>query len=215
MLRLACSACCSLVLLAVAVTPSMGGIPNAGKSVVPNHLLLVGTRSGIADPAGIFTVTVNNLVPNVIANSQVVIDFSQCGDIQIGDQASQPWSYRMWVDAANRTVRAFSDGSGIAHFDIVGGVGPNRAAGSSTKCARFYADGVLLGSATVSAVDQDGTAGVGLSDLALLTSDFYSGTYFGRSDYDGSGTITLTDVASWAADFYSGRSSGSPGAYAW
>jgi hypothetical protein len=207
----------SLILMAAMSEPSSAGGPYPPNCTIPTHIRLVGLENGVVDPSGAFDVTLRGIAGDLMPNCDVEIDFSACNDVRVGDQGSQhlsPWDY-MWVDGPSKVVRKWSGFSGVATFRIVGAALANRASGSGARCATIRADGILIGSVTVTAVDQDGVAGVGLSDLALLTSDYYSGAYFGRSDYDGSGAVTLTDISVWATDFYSGQSSQSSDAYAW
>jgi hypothetical protein len=195
---------------------AMAGVPSPSNSTKSSNCVrYVGLKVGVADPAGLFTVTVKDLVPNVIANSQVVIDFSACGDTHSANQASQEVALNLTVDGTNKTVRALTNGSGVATFKIVGGVTASRTPVAAANCAKIFADGVLLSSVSVNAFDQDGAGGVALADLSLWSTDFYSGLNQRRSDYDCNNAVALPDLSIWATDFYSTNSSASGSGYAW
>lgn len=203
---------CGLVVAGAA----MAGVPSPSNSTKSSNCIrYVGSKVGVADPAGTFTVTVRDLVPNVIANSQVVIDFSACGDTHAANQASQQVSLNLTVDGVNKTVRALTNGSGVATFSIVGGVTASRTPVAASNCAKIFADGVLLSNVSVNAFDQDGVAGVALADLALWAGDFYSALNQRRSDYDCNASVALPDLSIWAVDYYSTNSAASGSGYAW
>lgn len=213
----------TLVLLAVLPAISFAGGISVLTSTAPRCITLVGLANGAADPVGTFSVTVRDLARIPSANVLVAVDFSGCPDIQIAAAPYQPAS-GSGLRPAQKWVVASTNSAGVATFDIVGAVNPaTRGTSTSTACAKIYADGFLLGTpgttpfgaVSVSVLDQDGTGGVGLGDLALLVSDFYLETYFGRSDYDCSGTVSMVDVSIWATSFYSRRSIQSAAAYAW
>jgi len=194
----------------LAASAAMAGVPSSANSTKPTFIRLTGSKTGVADPVGQFTVTVRDLANNLIANSVVVVDFSSCVRIRVA--SSQPFA-GLTVDNALRTVRASTNGSGVATFRIVGGsCNAGNQSGSGAGCSRIYADGVLLGPVTVAAYDQDGVGGVTLSDLSAWGGDFLSGTYYGRSDYDGNGIVNLSDLSNWGGVFLAANSSAS-GAY--
>jgi hypothetical protein len=206
---------CGLFVAAAA----MAGVPSPANSTKSSNCIrYVASKAGpIADPAGLFTVTVKDLVPNPIPNSQVVIDFSGCGDTHAANQASQEPALNLVVDGTNKTVRALTNGSGVATFKIVGGVTASRTPVGATNCAKVYADGVLLSSVSVNAFDQDGVAGVALADLALWAGDLYGGASQQRSNYDCSASapiVALPDLSIWAVDYYSTQPLSGTG-YAW
>lgn len=195
---------------------ALAGVPSpSNSSKSSNCVRYVGRKVGVADPAGTFTVTVRDLVPNVIANSQVVIDFSGCGDTHAANQASQEAALNLTVDGVNKTVRALTNGSGVATFKIVGGVTASRTPVAAANCAKIFADGVLLSNVSVNAFDQDGAGGVALADLSLWSTDFYSALNQRRSDYDCNNAVALPDLSIWATDFYSTNSTSSGAGYAW
>jgi hypothetical protein len=194
----------------LAASAAMAGVPSSANSTKPAFIKLVGQKTGVADAVGTFTVTVRDLGNNLIANSTVVVDFANC--VRIRAASPQPFA-GLTVDNLARTVRAQTNGSGVATFDIVGGsCNSGNLSGSGANCGRIFADGVLLGSVTVAAFDQDGVGGVTLSDLSAWGGDFLSGTYYGRSDYNGDGTLSLSDLSIWGGVFLAANSSAS-GAY--
>jgi hypothetical protein len=187
--------------------------PHPWNSTIPSCITLVGLAGGVVDPSGTFSVTVRDCIDG-LPHSYVTVDFSQCADSHVGSQSNQVAGEA--VNSADRTVSLYTDNDGVAVLDITGSANPAYIGPvPGARCARIYADGILLGSTTVRVLDLDGVAGVGLSDLVQVISDFYRGTYVGRSDYDCSGALGLGDLSVWAATFYSARSIQSPGAYAW
>jgi hypothetical protein len=202
------------VLFAVAAN---AGVPSASNSTKPACIALIGTKSGVADPVGAFTVTVRDLANNPIANSTVVVDFSSeysaPADCRIGN--AQP-AAGLTVDCTAKTVRATTNGAGVASFNIVGGAqnagnSPGRGAGGG----KLFADGVFLANVTVQAYDQDGVGGVGANDLSAWLGDkFGAGApYYGRSDYDCNGSIGANDLSIWLGVKFAANSTSSAAAY--
>lgn len=203
------------VLFAVAAN---AGVPSASNSIKPSCIALVGTKSGVVDPVGQFTVTVKDLANNVIANSTVVVDFSQeygpsPADCRIGN--AQPFA-GVTVDCTAKTVRATTNISGVATFNIVGGAqnagnSPGRGAGGG----KIFADGVFLSNVTVQAFDQDGVGGVGANDLSAWLGDKFApgAPYFGRSDYDCNASIGANDLSVWLGVKFASNSTSSAAVY--
>jgi hypothetical protein len=76
------------------------------------------------------------------------------------------------------------------------------APGHGSNGAIVRADGVTLGTLTVSAFDQNGQGGVNTVDLAMFLNDRFAfnpgnsiATLRGRSDYDGNNAINPVDLA--------------------
>src|SRR5437762_8606174 len=65
------------------------GIISAANSSAPNGILLVGTKNGVADPAGLFTVTVRDLGNNPMAGQTVELDVTNQPDIRLS--TTQPY----------------------------------------------------------------------------------------------------------------------------
>jgi hypothetical protein len=207
----------------LAASAAMANVPSSANSTIgysfcssPTQcgIYLTGSKSGVADPAGQFAITVRDLANNLIANSTVVVDFSQC----VRYRASNAQLFAgLTVDNLGRTVRAQTNGSGVATFRIIGGgcvVAPagNTAGGSAVSgaCARIFADGVLLGSVKTAYPDMDGVSGVGGNDLAAVAGDVFG--YPGdaanvqRSDYDFSGALNGNDLAKFSSLLFSTNS---------
>ncbi len=195
---------------------AMAGVPSPANSSKPACIAVVGTTTGVVDPAGQFTVTVKDLANNPIQNSQVVIDFSSeyaVPDVRIG--STQPFA-GLTVDCTAKTVRALTNASGVVTFRIVGGAqNSGNSPGVGAGGAKVFADGVLLGSVTVEAFDQDGVSGVGANDLSAWLGDkFATGApYYGRSDYDCNASVGANDLSVWLAVKFAAGSSASAAAY--
>jgi hypothetical protein len=196
---------CGLVVAAAA----MAGVPSPGFSTKPAYIDVIGTNSGTPDPGGSFTVIVRDFNNVAISNSQVVVDFIACTDMNLCTALVGA----VTQDCPTRTIRGFTDGTGSITFNIIGaGKNSGNAPGPGAGCANIIADGVSLIHPTVTTVDENGATvgnGVGGSDLAAWISDFGNvGTsgYKGRSDFNHDGTLGGTDLALWISKFGSGAS---------
>ncbi len=165
------------------------GVPYAPNCLVPSHIDLVGIN-GTTDPAGTFFVNVRDIDGVVIPAATVQIDFGQCSDVVLS--AAQPYS-GLLVSCVTSTVSATTDGAGTAVFSIAGGIA-DRTAVSPVGCAEIYANGILIGSVSVAAFDQDGIDGVTTNDLALWLCDLSTPAYEPRSDFDHDGVVSPADL---------------------
>jgi hypothetical protein len=184
----------------------MAAVPSAGNSTTPACITLVGNTAGIADPLGTFTVTVRDLANNPLNGASVVIDLINCTDLAICDDQLDGAAL---VNCAAKTTRKFTDALGQVSFTVVGGSNGGGNATTLLGGGRIYANGTLIGSPTVSAIDLDGASGVGANDLSAWLGDFGSGFAFGRSDYDCSGDIGANDLSLWLGAFGGGASAAS------
>lgn len=192
---------CGLLLAGAA----MASVPSSATSTIPNGIRLVSTLAGVPASYGQFTVTVRDIIGNVIPNSSVVIDFTGCTP-DILFQSAQPFA-GLTVDCPTKTVRALTDGSGVATFDIVGRSTPGTAAGF--QAGVILADGVNLGNITVAALDIDGANGTGANDLSQWLSDYGVLAAYGRSDYDFSGGLGANDLSQWLTGYAGGANTSS------
>lgn len=182
---------------ALAASAAIAGVPSPSTSTVPGCVIMVGSNTGVPDTtAGKFCVTVRDLASNPLNGSSVVFDISNASDLRIcGDQLNANYI----INCAAGTVRGFTDATGVVCFTILGG-----GSGPAVTLAgggRLYADGVLIGSPSVSAYDLDGSSGVGANDLSAWLTDFGSGFAYGRSDYDCSGDVGANDLSAWLTIF--------------
>jgi hypothetical protein len=196
-----------LVLCGVLVAgAASANVPDPAQCTLPVRLYLVGKASAFpvggsinADATnGSFTITVRDLNGALINNSNVAVDFSACADSKICSTQDDPL---MTVECAAKTVRKFTV-AGVAQFTIRG-VGNITGFPLPTTCAKVYADGVFLGSLSVSLYDHLG-GGVGATDLAAFLDDFLSLQNPSRSDYVAPfSSIGATDLAKWVDVFLS------------
>lgn len=175
---------------------AFAGVPSAANSTVPTCVRLVGNTLGVPDAAGTFSVTVRDLANNPLNGASVVIDVSGCTELAI---CSDQLDAGATVNCAAKTTRKFTNASGVVTFTVLGGSGP--AAVTLAGGGRIYANGVLIGSPTVSAFDLDGGGGVGINDLSKWLGDFGSLQPYGRSDYDCSGNVGINDLSVWLGVF--------------
>jgi len=193
----------------VVASAALANVPSPANSTKPAYIDVVGSLSGTADPGGAFTVIVRDFGGTPIANSQVVIDFLNCTDINLCTAVVGA----SVLDCPTRTVRGFTDGTGTVSFNIMGaGKNSGNAAGPAGGCANILADGVSLFHPTVTAYDENGALtqnGVGASDLSAWVSDFGhlgSSGYKGRSDFNHDGALGAGDLSFWVSRFGSGKS---------
>lgn len=173
---------------------AMAGVPNAGQSNLNNGcslgagcsaegvLLLCGQNSGgTVDANGEKQVLVKDAGGNTVANSVVIINFSNCytgGDVRI---SSTQLFAGLTVNCGAHTVSATTNASGIAVFRVQGysNVTSATAAGAGEGCATVTADGVPLGAYSVATADMNGANGG--SNLGVSGGDttLYNGNRFG------------------------------------
>ena len=194
----------ALAAMLAAAASARADFPNPANSTIPAYVTLVGHEGGVADPGGEFIVVFRDLANNPIAGATIVCDFTGCPDLRIA--AAQPFP-GVTADCATRTVRAITDAAGTARFRIVGGaVNPGNASGAGFRAMKLYADGILLGSVTASAVDQNGLDGLTANDMSAWLADLVSGASVGRSDYDGNETLGANDLSKWLGFYGAGHS---------
>ncbi len=128
-----------------------------------------------------FTVTVRDLASNPIANSTVVLDFSQC-----------PYFHHCILPGnttfndVTRTVTGFTNAFGTVSFFLpMGGVCPGNL--------RIFADAVLLAQRTLASPDHDGNLFPDAADEAAITA--LIGTTDATADLDWNGVVDAADVA--------------------
>jgi hypothetical protein len=192
----------------------MASGPKSWTSTIPHAITLVGTKDGVADPLGEFSVTIRDGSSNLVAGSTVVIDFDGCTpDIRVC--ATQPHEGLsvgcVWPPGK---ITGITNQAGTATFRIVGaaqntGNGP----GAGFDCAKIFADGVPMGSVNVGAPDQDGLGGVNASDISLLVADIFAGSLRGRSDLNNSRSVNASDISSLLVCLFGGGSASSCGAF--
>lgn len=188
-------------------TAVMAGVPSPGNSTKPGYIDVVGTQAGTPDPRGTFTIVVRDLGNNPIANSQVILDFLACSDLNL----CQAVIGAQVLDCPTRTIRAFTDATGSITFKVVGAAkNTGNAPGAAGGCVNILADGVSLIHATATAVDENGAItanGVEVTDLSAWLKDLGAGLYKGRSDYNHDAGVGIQDLSVWLGVLGSGQSS--------
>jgi hypothetical protein len=189
---------------------AMAGDPSPATSTI-TCVNLVGTTGGMVDPNAPVTWTIRDAMSNPVPNASVTINFTSCTtqDIRLGQTQPDPGTL---VNCTAKTITKVANGSGQVTFRIVGSANNvNNASGHTTGCASIQANGVPMGSVTVSAFDQNLTGSVTSSDLSKFATDFY-GVFRARSDHNCTGTVTSSDLARFAIVFY-GNGSTQPQTY--
>ncbi|HEY2954191.1 MAG TPA: hypothetical protein VGK89_02940 [Candidatus Eisenbacteria bacterium] len=156
------------------------------------NVYVTGNTGGVADPVGEFCVTVRDFNNAPIANSSVVIDFSQC-DLQLCANQLDPG---VIVDCALQTVGKLTDVNGEACFRVQGKSRPSGSlgcGGAAAYCVRVFADGQFLcaGDApTFDLVGQGGEEGLNPNDLSeFLRQWLICATNNYRCNYDCSNRV--------------------------
>jgi hypothetical protein len=186
-----------IALLPAAAYASFPPIPNA---TVPACFSLVGSNGVAASGTGTFNVFVRDLANNPMPGVSVRVDLSASPDLRL---CAQQLASGVVVECVGNVAAGITDAHGIATFTLMGGSNGGPGVTPSNN-SRVYADGILIGSPTVSAFDLDGSAGVGANDLSLFLSDFGSGNQYGRCDYDCSGFLGANDFSLLLTAFGSG-----------
>jgi len=177
----------------LAASAAMAGVPSAANSTTPPCFSIVGSKVGVPDPSGTFTVIVRDLANNPLSGASVVVDLSGCSELAICDDQLDA---NALVTCASKTTRKFTDGLGSVTFIVLGG-GNGSPAATLAGGAKIFANGTLIASPTASAFDLNGTAGQGAADLSLFLGDLASLNPYGRSDYNCSGSLGASDLSVW------------------
>ena len=191
----------SLLLLPVALGASsaLAGVPDAGSSTWPHHVVLVGTNgAGVPDPIGKMDFAIYRFGGTTpVGGAAIVFDFSECPGVEICADQGNP---AVIADCTTHTVRTFADNFGKASMIITGRV--DRAfAQSHAPSLKLWVDGVFFGTIPVAAYDQDGF-GVGAADNSLWQTDYFSGQYWERTDLDGDGVLGASDLSAWLRAYF-------------
>jgi hypothetical protein len=182
-------------------TAAMSDPPDPPSSTI-TCLNLVGTAGEIVDPNAPVVWSIRDINGNPAQNILVTIDFSACvsQDMRLGATQPDPGTT---VDCVAKTISKYTDHNGRVTWRIVGSANNlGNSSGHTVGCAAITADGVPLGSVTVSAFDQNLTGSVTSSDLSKFSVDFYSPYFRARSDHNCTGTVTSSDLARFAIVFY-------------
>ena len=201
------AACSFAVAILILNANALAAAPSAANSTVPCAIVLVGNNfSNVADPYGLFTVTVmdDSSIPVAMIGATVSVDFSNCcpgirlSNTQLGAGVSH---------AANSAIAtAMTQGpNGTATFIIEGAsAGVTSVFNGPTGCATISAtpsgsstavlltNGIDHPTVMVSTPDEAGvvgTPGVDVADLSIFVLDkntFYlnNANYHQRSDFD-------------------------------
>jgi len=169
-------------------------IPSPANSHIPAHMLLVGRSGDVADTTfGAFTVEVRDATNNPVANSPVEVRILNCPGARLSSQSYDPPST---IRCGTAGVLQTTDTHGEVRIALVGAGTPGSPPGGG-PCVQVFASGVFLGTASLAYLDQDGSGGMGASDLTLWLSDFALGEPIARSDYDGDGMVGAGDLSIW------------------
>ena len=186
--------------------------PSPQTSVVPACIMLVGTNGAVPDPAGTFTVTVNDVGNNPMPGVAVSIELINVNDARLCPN-QPPGLTLTCTPFVTRRVCAITNGVGVATFIILGrGFGPATSQGMlgeiwANQLGSCVPGGnVLLANVSVSILDLDGGGTVGANDFSTWLTDFSSGDPWSRSDFDCTGAVGANDLSIWLTLFGLGGS---------
>lgn len=188
----------AISLLASSAVPAQGDTPPVGQSYfsAPCIRLVNVDAGGVPSAAGAFTVFVRDLANQPVPFSQVQLEFDACmAPHDVFVQAVQPQA-GVTLDCAMHVVRLTADEHGQATFHVVGG-SRNLLGGAPSalpSCVRIRADGVILGTVSVAAFDQNGTGGLTPADIGSALADLLSGLNPRRSDFDCNTLVSPADL---------------------
>ena len=176
--------------------------PDPATSVLPPCIRLVGHFGSTADPAGTFTVTVNDAGGAPCPGATVAITFLFCTDVKSCDPQLFPG---VGASCAGALVFAGTDAVGVATLSVIG-CGVPGGCGSPGACAGIYATApgeptVLLGSVPVAAFDLDGVGGLSGNDLSVFLGYFFGCGYASETDYNCNGGSDGDDLSVWLGVF--------------
>jgi pimeloyl-ACP methyl ester carboxylesterase len=199
-----------LALLTLSAIGARANVPSPANSTTPAFIRLVGASGGVPDAVpGEFVVVAHDLANNPINGCSIVIDLSNCPDLEICPDQLDPNAV---TNCTAKTVRKFTNALGEVTFTLLGSSNGAGHASSLAHGAMIFGNGVLIASPSVSSFDLDGSGGVGAGDLSVWLSDFGTGQPYERSDYDGDGQVSAADLSEWLAVFGAGGSTLSCGA---
>ena len=222
MIRFASKATLLSAVALVIAGSALAGVPNSTNSNInyagggPGILYVGGKAGTVVDVRCEKQILVRDAALNAVANSVVVLNFSNCytGEIRIGDATAQ--TFNTTVNCGAHTISATTNASGVAVFRVVGatpGIVPS-SPGIGEGCVSITADGVPLGAYSVATPDYSGGGAVNGSDLlyfsyGLFTSPTPTGGYRSRYNYSnsgGAGNVNGADLLAFAAFLNGGGS---------
>src|SRR5262249_38195222 len=117
-----------LVALALGLLPRLvHAQPSAATSIVPATFRVVPATPGAPDPTATFTVTVNDAGGVPLPGEPVYLDFA--GSPYVQPSSVQPFPGVDVVSCAPPVLRAFTNGVGVATFNVRGSTQHRTAAG--------------------------------------------------------------------------------------
>lgn len=185
--------------------------PSPFYSVFPARIALVGHGpSGADSVSGHFEILVRDWLDQPVPYVTVICELAAGSEFRIASDQLDP---RLRVVCAHQTVYTVTGADGVGSFTIIGGGRQPLPPPGSANTVLFSIDGIPFGSAPCFAFDLDGANGVGLADVSLWSTDFFSDLDPARSDFDGDAQVGLADLSLLAAVYFGGGSARSAGTY--
>jgi hypothetical protein len=195
------------LLLGTGIAASTPSEPAPDHFTCPQYIDVVGSKDGIPDAYGQFTVTARDIGNNPLVGMEIKVVIN-CPDIRICTAPVPPGQTNSCLQPGG-SATATTDANGEASFIICGAA--TNTGGSATGCGASGASicgdfepqygWVLVSWATVAVYDQNGAAtnaGLEVTDLSAWLGDFgkiATNGYKGRSDYSHNGTLDVVDLS--------------------
>lgn len=187
---------------------AMAGVPSPSNSTKPGSVNATGYTNP-PDPAGNVLYVIRDINNLVVANAEVVLDFTQCTDVKLSQNINGNGGV---TTCASKRVTGQTNGLGVLTLSIVAGGNGAAAPRASHDCVLVTVNSAPFPNINAATFDRDGAGGVGASDLGLCISDFVLNPTAGRSDFDNNGLVGASDLGLLIGIFVFGASalSGSP-----
>jgi len=208
-------------ILAALAVAALTLFPNTSFATTPTPTTAVGSGvqlggvlSGVSDPHATVRFRILDGSNQPMPNSTVDLLLGNCVFFEMRIATTQSFAGMTW-DCGSKTATAVTDANGEAFFRLRGGAlaGPGNPLGMINPCVAIRADGVLLGTARLSAYDLDGQNGVNAADQSLFMATLFAGPpgYRSRADYNGDGLVNTADLARFLGVLLAGGSATSAG----
>jgi hypothetical protein len=161
------------------------------------------------DAAGNVLYVIRDAANAVVANAEVVLDFTACTDVKLSQNINGNGGV---TTCGSKRITGTTNGLGVLTLSSVGGGNGNLAPRATHDCVLVTVNSQPFPNINAATFDRDGVGGVGAGDFSLVSFDFVNNPSAGRSDFDNSGTVGAGDFSLIIPIFVNGGSalSGTP-----
>lgn len=187
---------------------ALAGVPSAGNSTKPAAINTTGYTNP-PDPAGAVLYVIRDAANAVVANAEVVLDFTPCTDVKLSQNIS---GANVVTTCVSKRVTGNTNGLGVLTVNVVAGGNGTLAPRATHDCVLVTVNSVPFPNINAATFDRDAAGGVGAGDFSLVSFDFVNNPSAGRSDFDNNGSVGAGDFSLIIPIFVNGGSalSGSP-----